>query len=155
MEVLFISLGCFGRKDSNERGLPEFISCPAVENRILKVDESLVYFSEIMDYLESLRLFDRPLFDINAIRHFVYNMQERYDQKVKRLWTEKQFQLYEKFIVSHKACGVYVKLVLIDTEQEIKPEVKEHPLDKLLIKGTEELKPRTPQMKLKLIRGKR
>lgn len=72
-------------------------------------------------YLESLRLFDKPLFDINAIRHMLFNMQDKYDQKIKRLWTEQQFQLYEKFMLTHKMCGIYVKLVVNSSKEELKP----------------------------------
>ncbi len=111
-EQLYLVLGCFGRRES------DFIHCTSVSNRILNVKESLVYYDEIMDYFEAVRLFDKPMFDMNAVRRFVHNMQDRYDQKINRLWTEEEYQRYEKFIVGHKACGIYVHLVVSTEEME-------------------------------------
>lgn len=128
MEACYLTLGCFGRKDDG------FVSCPGVENRILKIDDSLVYVDEIMDYFDSVRLFDRHMLDLNSIRHLLHNLQDRFDQKVKRLWTEKQYGLYERFVVSHKPCGLYVKLILVDEDAAMaqKPE----PPKPVLVEGT-------------------
>lgn len=109
---LYLAIGCFGRRDG------DFVSCRAVENNILLIDPQLEYYEDMSKYLESLRLFDKPLFDLNAIRHMLFNMQDKYDQKIKRLWTEQQFQLYEKFILTHKMCGIYVKLVVSENEKQ-------------------------------------
>jgi hypothetical protein len=146
-ENLYLVMGCFGRCDDS------FISCRGVENRILKIDESLVYYDDIMVYFESIRLFDRPLFDQNAIRHFIFNMQERYDQKIKRLWVEKQFHLFEKFIIAHKSCGVYIKLILVNVDADIKDEPL--PEIKIPVKGMPETNHanETPT-KLRVIRGR-
>lgn len=109
---LYLVMGCYGRRDY------DFISCRGVENRILKISPSLEYYDDMCNYFEGLRLFDKPLFDINAIRHMLFNMQDRYDQKIKRLWTEQQFQLYEKFIHTHKMCGIYVRLMIGEEEKK-------------------------------------
>lgn len=107
-------------------------------------------------YLESLRLFDKPLFDINAIRHMLFNMQDKYDQKIKRLWTEQQFQLYEKFMLTHKMCGIYVKLVVNSSKEELKPINDE----KVLVQAVKPIKNSIPsqnrdELKKKLlIRGR-
>lgn len=145
-EALYLVLGCFGRRDDY------FVSCPGVENRILKIDESLEYFDEIMNYFDAVRLFDKPLFDQNALRHFIYNMQDRYDQKFKRLWSEKYYNLLERFIVSHKACGTYAKLILVNTDFDEEPE--ELP-EKINVKGSPELEPAAIPPKLHVIRGRR
>ena len=139
-------LGCFGRNDDG------FVSCPGVENRILKLDDSLVYLDEIMDYLDSVRLFDKHMLDVNAIRHLIYNLQDRYDQKVKRLWTEKQHHLYEKFVIGHKPCGVYAKLVLVSDEISVpKPTAPK----RVFVKGTPEPLQFEKQPVLKVVRTRR
>lgn len=138
-------IGCFGRRDDN------FISCRGVENRVLKIDESLEHYSEMMDYFEAVRLFDKPMFDLNAIRHFVYNMQDRYDQKLKRLWSEQYYHLIERFVLSHRSCGVYVKLILINPEFDEQPEIEP---DVMLVKATPEPEPKT-QPELKVVRGRK
>lgn len=124
---LYIVLGCFGRRDDN------FVSCPSVENRILKIGVSIQGYETMMNYFEGCRLFDRPMFDINAVRNFVFYMQEKYDQGMKRLWSEKEFSLYQKFIIDHRMCGSYIKLILVNGELD-KP-IEEEP-KKIFIKGT-------------------
>jgi len=151
-EKLFLVLGCFGRQDSvNSADLLTFVSCPSVENRILKIDESLDFYNEIMDYFESVRLFDRPMFDLNATRHLLHNMQDRYDQKFKRLWSEQQYNLFERFILGHKICGTYIKLIIVSSEYDKKPEL---PPEKIIVKGTGIIEKNVPPQ-LTLIRGKR
>lgn len=119
-ENAYLVLGCFGRSEDG------FISCPSVENRILKIDESLNNSDKIMDYFESLKLFDRPLLDLNSIRHLVYNLQDRYDQVIRKLWTEHKYHLIEKFVHEHKQCGLYAKLIVVmdimDNDKVIKEE---------------------------------
>jgi hypothetical protein len=146
-EKLYLVLGCFGRRDD------DFVNCLGVENRILRLNDSLEYYSEIMDYFESLRLFDKPLFDYNAIRHVVYNMQDRYDQKFKRLWTEKYYNLLERFIVGHRSCGIYMKLVLVNTDYE-EPPAPPVP-ESIKVKKTEGLDQVARPPDLKVIRGRR
>jgi len=104
-ESVFLVLGCFGRKEDN------FELCPGVENRILKLDDSLVYIDEIWDYLEAVKLLDKPVINLNAIRNIVFRMQDKYDQKIRKLWSEKEFHMIERFINMHKQCGLYMKLV--------------------------------------------
>ena len=101
---LYIVLGCFGRTDDG------FVSCSGIENIILTLCPSNSNYDEIMNYLDSLQLFDRQLMSYNAVRHFIHNMQDKFDLPTKRLWSEKMFLLYQKFVVDNKDCGVYVKL---------------------------------------------
>jgi len=144
-EELYLVLGCFGRRDD------DFISCCGGENRVLKIEESVNFYEDMTSYFEVVRLFDKPMFDINAIRHFVYNMQERYDQKLKRLWSEKYYHLMERFIVSHKSCGLYFKLILVNPEFDEKPEPEP---EKVVVKGIPEPIERQPP-ELRVIRGRR
>jgi len=108
---LYVLLGCFGRQDDG------FISCSGVENCILVVDASLTNYTEIMDYLDGVKLFDKTILEYNSVRHIILNLQDKFDQVVKRLWTEKQFILYQKFVVDHKNCGVYLKLKMAEEEE--------------------------------------
>lgn len=109
-DELYLVLGCFGRKDDN------FVSCLGAENRILKINTSLNGYDQIMDYLEGCKLFDKQLFDANGVRNVISYLQNKFDQGIKRLWSEKEFTLFQKFILDHKLCGIYLKLILINTE---------------------------------------
>ena len=143
-EELYIILGCFGRRDDN------FISCGGVENRILKIEESLFNYNDLMTYLDTCRLFDRPLFDINTIRNFVFYVRDKFDQPMKRLWSEKRFELYQKFIIDHRHCGLYLKLILVNSEIII-PE--DEPKG-ILIPGEKTIET-MPNHTLKVIRGRK
>jgi len=101
---LLIVLSCFGRSDDG------FISCSGCQNIILRLDPSHPFYKDIMDYLDSLQLFDKPLLSINAIRHFVFNMQDRFVLPRHKLWSEKMFYLYQKFVIDHKDCGLRLQL---------------------------------------------
>lgn len=111
-EKTYLVLGCYGRAENN------FVLCSSVQNRILELNESLVNYNSIMDYLDIMKLFDRPLLDQNAIRHLVFNLQDRFDQKIKRLWTDHEFHLIERFMHMHKPCGIYAQLILIPSSFE-------------------------------------
>jgi hypothetical protein len=125
-ENAYLVLGCYGRIED------DFVLCPSTENRILKLDESLINFEGVVDYLESVKLFDRPMLDYNALRHLVYNLQDRFDQKVRRLWTERYYNLIERYIVMHKPCGLYARLIIINESQE---EPKAEESHSFVIKG--------------------
>jgi hypothetical protein len=109
-ECAYLVLGCHGRTENG------FILCPGVQNRILKLDDSLVNIDGVIDYLEAVRLFDRPMLDQNAVRHLIYNLQDRFDQKFKRLWTDHEYNLIERFIHMHKQCGTYAQLIIVSEE---------------------------------------
>lgn len=106
-ENAYLILGCYGRVENG------FSLCSSTQNRILKLDDSLVNVDGITDYFEAVRLFDRPMLDQNAIRHLVYNLQDRFDQKFKRMWTDHEYHLLERFIQMHKPCGIYARLVVV------------------------------------------
>ena len=101
---LYIVLGCFGRTDDG------FISCSGCRNVILSLSPSHHFYGEMMDYLDSLQLFDKPLLNANAIRHFVFNMQDKFVLPNNNLWSEKMFHLYQKFVIDHKDCGLRLQL---------------------------------------------
>jgi len=144
-DELYLVIGCFGRRDDN------FVSCCGVENRILQIKDSLNFYNDMMDYFEAVRLFDKPMFDFNAIRHFMHNMQDRYDQRMKRLWEEKTYSLIERFILTHKSCGVYVKLILVNPEFDQPPKAEP---DSVIVPKTlnDTQKPIPP---LKVVRSRR
>jgi hypothetical protein len=149
MGDLYLILGCFGQIQDG------FVSCATCENKILKVETKLDKYNEIMDYLENCRLFDRPIFEYSTIAHFIKNMQDSYDQIAvgRRLWSEKQYNLYLKFIAEHRICGCYVKLSLLDQKEAEPPKLQEKGV---IIKAEkpENLKIQ-PKMNLKLLRSKR
>ena len=143
---LYIVLGCFGRIDDG------FVSCASCENKILLVDEHLDNYNQMMDYFDSCRLFDRPMFEYSAIAHFIKNMQDRFDQIAvgKRLWSEKRYHLYQKFIAEHRMCGLYIRLVLVNENEEETTKLEEKGIF-IPSQKTEHFEPKT---KLKLVRGR-
>jgi hypothetical protein len=145
-ENAYLVLGCFGRVEDG------FILCPSTENRILKLDDTLNDFDDMCDYLESIGLFDRQMLDGNAIRHLVYNLQERFDQKVRRLWSEQQYHMLERFMHMHKPCGLYAKLILVPEELDV-PKPGEP--KSVIIRGTPEKEQSHKKPELKIIRGRR
>lgn len=124
---LHVVLGCYGRRTDN------FVSCMSVKNRILKVDVTLEHYDEMMDYFEGCRLFEKAMFDFNAVRNFLQSMQNRFNQVTKPLWSKKDIDLYQNFVITHRACGVYIWLELVEKEQELPPEP-----ERLTIKGTKQ-----------------
>ena len=102
--VLHVVLGCFGREDDG------FVNCTGIQNVILIVEPSLYHYDEIMDYLDQCQMFDRVVLEYNAVRHFIFNLGNKFDQPAQRLFSEKKFRLYQKFAIDHKDCGLFAKL---------------------------------------------
>lgn len=152
MSQLYLLLGCFGQNNDG------FVNCSTCENKILHVDSHLDKYNEMMDYFENCHLFDRPMFEYSAIAHFIKNMQDRYDQIAigKRLWSEKNYNLYQKFLVDHRLCGIYVKLALLDDEMSEKTSFNEKSIKFNAEKNKPEVQPKIiPKLNLKLIRSRR
>jgi hypothetical protein len=128
-EDLYVLLGCFGRRDE------DFISCAGIENRILKVDPSLgENLDKAIEYFEGCRLFDKPLFDLNGVRNFIFFMQNNFHKGPMPLWRENKFILFQKFILDHRFCGVYIKLILVDSNNE--PAKLPDETESIFIKGS-------------------
>lgn len=102
-----VILGCFGRTDD------DFVSCAGLQNVILQINPSMANYEEMMDYFDNLKLFDRVLLDYNAVRHLIFNLQDRFTLSTSKLWSEKMFHLYQKFTIDHKDCGLFVRLQLV------------------------------------------
>ncbi len=117
-EQLYLSLGCFGCWDD------DFVNCNGIENIILCVEHNLVHYHEIMNYFDAHCLFDQPIFDYNAIRHFIFKLQNELGEFNHKLWSEKKFVLYEKFTIDHKRCGLYLKLILLEPKEKKLPKEK-------------------------------
>lgn len=92
-----------------------------------------------MDYLDAVKLFDRPMLDQNAIRHLIYNLQDRYDQKLKRLWNDHEYHLLERFMHMHKPCGLYSQLILVYDSVDIDTENDNSKDDISFISGSQEV----------------
>lgn len=112
MPDIVVVMGCFGLKND------DFISCNGIENIILEANTSLYKYNEIMDYFDVCRLFDKPLLEFNAIRHFIHNIHDRFDQVIKPIWLPKKFELYQKFVINHRHCGLYIKLATLEDKYE-------------------------------------
>lgn len=108
LSTIYLVLGCFGQVDNG------FISCAGCENRILSIIPAMESYDGLMSYLDTCRLFDKPCFDFNAIKNILNYIHVQIDQPIagRRIWTEKEIALYEKFIVNHRICGLYLKLEL-------------------------------------------
>jgi hypothetical protein len=144
-ENVYLVMGCYGRKESG------FVLCPSIQNRILKLDESLVNYDGIMDYLDAVKLFDRPMIDQNAVRNFIYNLQNKFDQKIRRLWTDHEYHLIERFIIMHKNCGIYCQLILVSEELDD----EEDDQISFVIRGTPQREEIYKPPNLKVVRGRK
>lgn len=147
-EQLYLVLGCYGRIDDG------FVSCSSCENKLLLVHPGLENYNAMMDYFETCRLFDKPAFEFNAIRHILENMQQRFDQLSvgRRLWSEKEIGLFQKFIMNHRTCGLYLKLKLVQPDELELPQIEE----KLIkVEASSKITKTKPKVNLRLVRGKR
>lgn len=115
-DELFLILGCWGRVES------DFVSCKAIENSILKIDDHLEFYNEMMNYLDNCRLFDRPTFDLNSVRNIISYLQDKFVETTKQLWKPNKYSIIHKFINDHRHCGVYLKLELIPLEKTAEKE---------------------------------
>lgn len=115
-ESAYLVLGCYGRKENG------FVLCPSTDNRILKLDYSLVNYEGVMNYFDAVNMFEKPMLDQNAIRHLVYHLQDKFDQKLRRLWTDHEYHLIERFMHMHKPCGMYAQLIVTDETREDREE---------------------------------
>jgi hypothetical protein len=115
---LLLILGCFGLIEEG------FTHCSSCENKILKINQSIQNYSNLIEYLDSCRLFDKPLYDMNGVKNVIQNIHVKFNlNNFKKLWHQKEIDNYEKFISSHKRCGLYLKLILEETQ--IKQETTE------------------------------
>lgn len=135
----YVILGCFGLETEG------FHMCRGVENVILSVNPCLSDYPKFIQYLESCRLFHKPIFDYNAARSFVFYLNKNFDQGMKPFWPAKKFELYEKFIVNHRHCGIFLRL---DTEKSKNDRIE------ITIKQEKSVEPEENR-KLTLIRGRR
>lgn len=101
---IYIVLGCFGRTDDG------FVSCSGLRNRILYISAENPNYLELMNYLDNMQLFDKIMMDYNAIRHFIFNIQNKFELPTRKIWSEKMFLLYQKFVIDHKDCGLFIDL---------------------------------------------
>ncbi len=159
-EELYLVLGCYGRTQDR------FVSCSAAENRILRLGEDLYQYQDLCAFLEGLRLYDRPLLDFNGVRNALFRIQDTFDQGPRRLWDEPKFHLLERFTLTHKPCGIYLKLQ-VGQEQELLPEEERIPIQGTPTPPTGSLvppgptpsgtplTPRPSSSPLRLVRGRR
>lgn len=101
---IHIIMGCYGYKDD------DFVFCSGIENSIFSFDSSHISYKEIMNYLDNCKLFDKPLYDYNAVRNFLSRFKQKFEGPLSPVWVERKYNLYQKFAVEHKNCGLILKL---------------------------------------------
>ena len=144
MYDFYVVLGCFGYR------VDDFVHCNGIENVILKVGPSTNDYQKMMDYFEQCRLFDKPMFDMNGIRHVIHNLNDRFDQVYRPLWTPKKYELYQKFVNEHRRCGLLLKLTLPEDFKQ-----SSTPPEPIIMVNNTSVAPTSPA-KLRLVsRGKR
>lgn len=116
---IYLTLGCFGRKEDG------FILCPSCENLILKVNNGLDNFDEMIVFLNSCHLFDRPYYDFNGIKNILNIINTKFFYDKQKLWSQKELDSIQKFILMHRQCGLVLKLEShIETKEDKKVEEK-------------------------------
>jgi hypothetical protein len=103
-------MGCYGYKDD------DFVLCGGINNIIFTLDGTHIYHQEIMDYLDNCKLFDKPFYDYNAIRNFLARFKQKFDSPLSPTWIERKYNMYQKFAVDHKNCGLVLRLSLESAE---------------------------------------
>jgi len=101
---IHIIMGCYGYKDD------DFTFCSGIENSIFIFDKKNASYKEIMNYLDNCKLFDKPLYDYNAIRNFLARFRQKFESPISPVWIERKYNNYQKFAIDHKNCGLYIKL---------------------------------------------
>lgn len=128
----YLILGCFGREEDG------FVLCPSCENKILKIDDGLDDFTSLIEFFNSCQLFDRPSSDYNAIKNILQLLEGRFFRGKYKLWSQKELDSIQKFIIMHKTCGLFLKLEMtypkvIEAKEE-KPVFIQAQSKKLLLK---------------------
>lgn len=111
---LYLILGCHGLKEE------DLICCPALENNILIINQNLNGYINLIDYLDTVGLFDKPVLDINSLRHIIRNIYDSFDQFNKKIWSEHKYAVIQQLIHNHKKCGLYLRLDFEEKKQEVK-----------------------------------
>ena len=102
---IILEIGCWGRTEEN------FCTCSGVSNEILDLSKNTGRNVEIIDYLDkTYKLFDRPLY--NNVHTAVWNIQEKFSEKINPVFKEALFKRIENFCLLHAKCGLYLRLKL-------------------------------------------
>jgi len=108
---IHIIMGCYGYKDD------DFTFCKGVDNSIFSFDNDHILYQEIMNYLDNCKLFDKPLYDYNAVRNFLSRFRQKFESPLAPVWIERKYNAYQKFAIDHKSCGLVLRLSLQKNEQ--------------------------------------
>jgi hypothetical protein len=101
---IHIIMGCYGLKDD------DFVCCPGIDNKIYSFDKKSYFYKEIMDYLDNCKLFEKPIYDYNATRNFLSRFKQKFENPISPIWVERKYNIYQKFAIDHKNCGLFLKL---------------------------------------------
>lgn len=101
---LTLLLGCWGRTEER------FCSCKGIENEILDLSRPLEVNLQICDYLDTFKMFDKPLY--TNIHTIIFNIQNNFSDVNKAIFKENVYKQIEEFCINHKKCGLYLRLEL-------------------------------------------
>ena len=108
---LFLILGCWGREENG------FTICNGIENRIIDLTKKTTQNVEIVNLLDSnYFLFDRPLY--KNVHTALWNLQEKCSKIGCPVFGQQLFKNMEEFCISHKKCGVFLRLKMEEKENE-------------------------------------
>jgi hypothetical protein len=102
MHVVLI-LGCWGRE------VDGFVCCNGVSNEILDItknSERNIKMAEFFD--KAYELFDKPLY--SNVHTVIWTIQDKFSSSGNLVFSEKMFKFMEEFCISHKKCGIYLRL---------------------------------------------
>lgn len=101
---IHIILGCFGYQEDG------FVFCNGIENIIFTLNKEMPFYKDAMSYLDTCKLFDQPNYDYNTIRNFLVRFKDKFTFVDKPIWLPRKYENYQKFVLSHKNCGLILKL---------------------------------------------
>ena len=102
MRVVLI-LGCWGRE------VDGFVCCGGVANEILDITKNSERNLQVAELLDKVYgLFDKPLY--NNVHTAIWTIQDKFSSTNNMIFSEKIFKFMEEFCVSHRKCGIYLRL---------------------------------------------
>ena len=101
---IYLILGCWGHEEN------QFTLCPSIENKILDLSKKTQINLDILNFLNSYKLFDQIL--RSNVHTLIYNLQTKFSTKINKVFDNDYYKLLENFCIQHKRCGVYARLLI-------------------------------------------
>jgi hypothetical protein len=97
-------LGCWGREQDN------FYSCSGASNVILDITKNTERNILIAEFLDKVyNIFEKPLY--SNVHTALWKIQDQFSEVGRPVFNDKLFKHIEEFCITHKKCGVYLKLI--------------------------------------------